>query len=232
MTTSMDPMFYSIWFPPDDEDFSCNDEASAPSCNAPIDYGGFWIKQHHQYGHWGDPTSDPHNSPWYNRGRTVHTAVSNIARLGSLLGGSVSASGVAQNSHPSGKTTEHTSWGNLSSKLNVMLCISCGKWPDVAFLAGFTISTLCFYHLNSQDEFQDYAIFLGLIGGVAIGFGIGKGLEETLLLVIPWTLLLSLVMSGIGHGFMRHWTRTRTRSLSSRVECDVQSPENKGDLKA
>ncbi|KAF2471161.1 uncharacterized protein BDR25DRAFT_342510 [Lindgomyces ingoldianus] len=66
-------------------------------------------------------------------------------------------------------------------------------------VAGFVTSSACLYHWNKDDGNQDYFVLGGISSGIAIGLGTGLELQDILLVILPWTILASMMLSRIVH---------------------------------
>lgn len=97
-------------------------------------------------------------------------------------------------------------------------------YPTVVPVLGFTLSIFGLHHLNRRHQYQDHSLVCGIFGGICVGFGSGWDLKETILLIIPWTLLLCLCMSSLMHG---SWYRQRT-SVSTEWLRDVKGTDRPG----
>lgn len=71
--------------------------------------------------------------------------------------------------------------------------------PPIAFTAAMTI--LC--HVHKSDQHQSQFVFAGITTGVVAGMAMERDLRSTLLKALPWTILLSLLLSIVFHGIQR-----------------------------
>jgi len=68
----------------------------------------------------------------------------------------------------------------------------------VSIIAFFTASTII-YRVNVHDQWQDLFLLTGITSGATSGLLLKGGLQEAILQFIPWTVMLSLLLSTILH---------------------------------
>jgi hypothetical protein len=64
-------------------------------------------------------------------------------------------------------------------------------------LAGFTVSTTCLYRSFPKNSYQDGCLILGVLSGVAVGILTEETLQDTILKILPGTVLLSFFLNGL-----------------------------------
>lgn len=79
----------------------------------------------------------------------------------------------------------------------------------------FTAATVALYHAHKEDQYQDRVLLGGITLGTIIGMGIGRDLYDTIMKIMPWTILLSLLCSICLHKLLNKKHRGRWRSLGS-----------------
>lgn len=80
-------------------------------------------------------------------------------------------------------------------------------------VVAFTVASTVLYHLNSGDQAQDRFLFGGVTSGLAIGIGKGNNIQETILSVLPWTILFSLAASQVRCAIMK------SKRLCTNLKC-------------
>ena len=66
----------------------------------------------------------------------------------------------------------------------------------------FTAATTALHHLNRDDPYQDCFLFAGMTSGIGVGICLGSNIENTMLKVLPWAILMALLCSTILHQFL------------------------------
>jgi hypothetical protein len=75
-------------------------------------------------------------------------------------------------------------------------CPSSKLCANITYLFIYTISTTILYYLNRDDTQQDFwMLTLGLVPALPLGAVLGASFEETLLRILPWTILFALCLS-------------------------------------
>jgi hypothetical protein len=74
-----------------------------------------------------------------------------------------------------------------------------GSMLDLACLIVFTFSATCYYRLHGDDENQDYYLICGILASVGVGMSAGLSLEDSLVGILPWGIMLSLFVSSFRH---------------------------------
>lgn len=144
----------------------------------------------------------------------------------SVIGSSASAFAISRNSSDTIAEQYVRSISTPLSKLGADICLSIGLCGNVVCVIGFTISTTYFYYLHEHDNYQDQALLCGIVSGLCMGLGLQNDLQEILLLILPWTVLLSLVISSLAHSFVRYKNRMRCKENSC-DRCGIGSWELK-----
>jgi hypothetical protein len=103
---------------------------------------------------------------------------------------------------------ESNPWGARPSNTPT----SCSHHTLVDAIA-FTAAATGLYHLNREDQAQDRFLFGGVTSGLAIGLGKGGNMQEIILSVLPWTILLSLAASHVWSAVLKG------RRMCSRWNC-------------
>ncbi|KAF2186599.1 hypothetical protein K469DRAFT_706594 [Zopfia rhizophila CBS 207.26] len=70
-------------------------------------------------------------------------------------------------------------------------------------IGSFTMFTTCFFYVQRSDHFQDHFLLTGITCGVIGGLSGGVELLTTMLSIMPWTIISSLVISDIAHRHIR-----------------------------
>lgn len=82
--------------------------------------------------------------------------------------------------------------------------------PGIAAMAivAFGAGVCTMYHLNRDDELQDKILAAGMTLAFIAGTILGYDAEAIILNILPWTILLALSLSAIGHQIWRYmaWT--------------------------
>ncbi|KAF9876194.1 UbiA prenyltransferase [Colletotrichum karsti] len=83
-----------------------------------------------------------------------------------------------------------------------------GFWepsPMILFMAMivYGVATSTLYQINREDKYQDVALAVGVTTGVIYEELSGDSILATLLHIFPWSILLTLSVSRIGHRFCR-----------------------------
>jgi hypothetical protein len=81
-----------------------------------------------------------------------------------------------------------------------------------AFCGGHTIASAftfaaaatALHHLHHEDPYQDSFLFGGMTSGIGVGLCLGKGLEDTIFMVLPWGILIGLLCSIVMHKLVGH----------------------------
>lgn len=82
--------------------------------------------------------------------------------------------------------------------------------PGIAAMAivAFGAGVCTMYHLNRDDELQDKILAAGMTLAFIAGTILGYDAEAIILNIVPWTILLALSLSAIGHQIWHYmaWT--------------------------
>lgn len=82
--------------------------------------------------------------------------------------------------------------------------------PKVISCIIFGSSTTALYQIYSEDARQDSYIFGGFGLGIIIGLVAEQDLQSVLLKILPWTILLSMLFSILGHRLL-HLEKNKER---------------------
>ena len=74
---------------------------------------------------------------------------------------------------------------------------------DLVCLVVFTCSATYQYRLHSEDENQDYYLLGGISASIGIGLSLGFTFEDSLVGILPWGIMLSLLASSLVHASAR-----------------------------
>lgn len=55
------------------------------------------------------------------------------------------------------------------------------------------------YHLHRNDRYQNVALAISIGSGIILGMIGLQSLEAIMLHILPWTVLLALLLSAVGH---------------------------------
>jgi hypothetical protein len=72
--------------------------------------------------------------------------------------------------------------------------------------AGYITSITILYRSNPLHRYQDHWLVFGVLVAWAVGLPIGMSFNDTILKVLPWTVLGSLLGSGLMHAVLPDYT--------------------------
>jgi hypothetical protein len=73
--------------------------------------------------------------------------------------------------------------------------------------AGYITSITILYRSNPRHRYQDHWMVFGALVAWAVGLPIGMSFQETILTILPWTVLGSVLGSGVMHAVLPDYTR-------------------------
>lgn len=77
--------------------------------------------------------------------------------------------------------------------------LTSGRSASIACLFVYTTSTTLFYHASEGDKYRDHWLVGGIVGGISIGLISGFRLQSLFVNILPWTILVSLLLSSAFH---------------------------------
>jgi hypothetical protein len=84
---------------------------------------------------------------------------------------------------------------------------------------GFTACIACICRSSPDHKYQDHWLVFAIVVGVASGILMGMSLQEAVLKILPWTIIVSLLGSAIMHAMLPRFTASHGASERDLLKC-------------